>query len=186
LPSAASAQTSDIEQLKSAVQQMQRTIAEQNAKIAALERAKAGAPPAPPAEKDKPLAEIVSETGGPGKPVGEKTAVPYRQTLKDEQEAAPRAGALIMDPKYQGYMHIPNTPVLIRFNAKPRVDLTYDTRNSGNDDRFVTAQIPVEGDPFKGGDGIFNINAKGSQWRLDVRAAEFRGSPRFYYENDFF
>jgi hypothetical protein len=186
LPSAASAQASDIEQLKSAVQQMQRTIAEQNAKIAALERAKAGAPPAPPAEKDKSLAEIVSATGGPGKPVGEKAAVPYRQTLKDEQEAAPRAGALIMDPKYQGYMHIPNTPVLIRFNAKPRVDLTYDTRNSGNDDRFVTAHIPVEGDPFKGGDGIFNINAKGSQLRLDVRAPEFRGSPRFYYENDFF
>jgi hypothetical protein len=118
--------------------------------------------------------------------VGEKAPVPYRQTLKDEQEAAPRAGNLIMDPKYQGYMHVPNTPVLIRFNAKPRVDFTYDLENAGNDDRFVTAQIPVDGDPFKGGDGIFNINAKASQLKLDVRAPEFRGSPRFYYENDFF
>ena len=35
---AASAQTSDIEQLKSAVQQMQRTIDELNAKIAGLEK----------------------------------------------------------------------------------------------------------------------------------------------------
>src|SRR3954471_18702625 len=183
---AASAQTSDIEQLKSAVQQMQRTIDELNAKIAGLEKTSTASPPAPPAEKDKSLAEIVKESEQPSTPVGTKAAVRYRQTLKDEQEAAPRAGDLIMDPKYQGYMHVPNTPVVIRFNAKPRVDFAYDTHNSGNDDRFVTAQIPVEGDPFKGDGGVFNINAKASQLKVDVRAPEFRGSPRFYYENDFF
>ncbi len=181
-----SAQTSDLEQLKSVVQQMQKTINEQNARIAELEKAKAGLPPADPAEKDRSPAQIMNEGAQAGKTVGEKAPVPYRQTLKDEQEAAPRAGALIMDPKYQGYMHVPNTPVLIRFNAKPRVDFTYDLENSGNDDRFVTAHIPVEGDPFEGGDGIFNINAKASQLKLDVRAPEFRGNPRFYYENDFF
>jgi hypothetical protein len=186
LAGSASAQTADIEQLKAAVQQMQKTINELNAKIANLEKTKSGASPAAPAEKDKSLAQIVTESDQTAKPVGEKAPVPYRQTLKDEQEAAPRAGALIMDPKYQGYIQIPNTPVLMRFNAKPRVDFTYDTRNSGNDDRFVTAQIPVDGDPFKGGGGIFNINARGSQLKLDVRAPEFRGSPRFYYENDFF
>jgi hypothetical protein len=189
LASAASAQPSDIEQLKSAIQQMQKTINEQNARIAEMEKGKAATPPAPPvvsADKGKPLSEIVTE--GPQTPIasGEKARVPYRQTLKDEQDAAPRAGALIMDPKYQGYMQIPNTPMIIRFNAKPRVDFTYDLENSGNDDRFVTAQIPVEGDAFEGGDGIFNINARASQLKLDVRAPEFRGSPRFYYENDFF
>jgi hypothetical protein len=187
----ASAQTSDLDQLKATVQQLQRTIQEQNARIAELERAKGITPPATaatpavpavPADKDKSLAQITTEAP----PAGQATPVPYRQTLKDEQEAAPRAGDLIMDPKYQGYMHVPNTPVIIRFNAKPRVDFTYDLQNAGNDDRFVTAHIPVDGDPFKGGDGIFNINAKGSQLRLDVRAPEFRGSPRFYYENDFF
>lgn len=178
------AQTSDIEQLKSAVQQMQKTINEQNAKIAELER-KTGPQSAVLTGKDK-SAQIMKEGNASAAPPGRKAPVPYRQTLKDEQEAAPRAGALIMDPKYQGYMQVPNTPVVIRFNAKPRVDFTYDLENSGNDDRFVTAQIPVEGDPSEGGDGIFNINAKGSQLKLDVRAPEFRGSPRFYYENDFF
>src|SRR5258705_5118782 len=180
------AQTSDIEQLKSAVQQMQKTINELNAKITALEKSKSAAPPAAAAEKDKSTAQIMQEGHQPATTVGHKAPVPYRQTLKDEQEAAPRAGDLIMDPKYQGYMHVPNTPVLIRFNAKPRVDMTYDFKNAGNDDRFVTAQIPVDGDPFKGGGGIFNINAKASQLKLDVRAPDFRGSPRFYYENDFF
>src|SRR3954470_14052032 len=161
-----SAQNSDIDQLKSAVQQMQQTIKAQNAKIEELEKAKATT--SPPAQNDKSLSQIVKETDHPATVtvVGHQSAVPYRATLKDEQEAAPRPNDLIMDPKYHGYMPVPNTPVLIRFNAKPRVDFTYDLHNSGNDDRFVTAQIPVEGDPFKGGHGIFNINAKGSQLKL--------------------
>ncbi len=44
----------------------------------------------------------------------------------------------------------------------------------------------MDGDPFKGGSGIFNINAKASQLKIDVRAPTMPGSPRFYYENDFF
>jgi hypothetical protein len=184
--STACAQNTDVEQLKSAVQQLQKTVAEQNAKIAELEKAKGVSPAAPAADKDKSLAEIVKETSQPGSMVGHQSPVHYRATLKDEQEAAPRPNDLIMDPKYRGYIPVPNTPVLIRFNAKPRVDFTYDFSNSGNDDRFVTAQIPVEGDPLKGGGGVFNINSKATQLKLDVRAPEMPGSPRFYYENDFF
>ena len=45
---------------------------------------------------------------------------------------------------------------------------------------------PVDGDFFKGGGNQFNVNAKGSQLSLDVRAPELPGSPRFYYQNDFF
>ena len=188
-PCAAVAQTSDLEQLRTAIREMQKTINEQSARIAELEKSQTAAPPAPPAtatEKDKSLAQIMKEGAAMSMPTGEQSPVGYRGTLRDEQEAAPRPGALIMDPKYLGYIPIPNTDVLIRFNAKPRVDFTYDFENSGNDDRFVTAQIPVEGDPFKGGDGIFNINAKASQLKVDVRAPELNGSPRFYYENDFF
>jgi hypothetical protein len=47
-------------------------------------------------------------------------------------------------------------------------------------------QIPVDGDFFQGGGNQFNVNAKGSQLSLDVRAPELPGSPRFYYQNDFF
>jgi hypothetical protein len=42
--------------------------------------------------------------------------------------------------------------------------------NTGNPDRFVTAQIPVDGDFVKGEGNQFNVNAKGSQLSLDVRA----------------
>jgi hypothetical protein len=44
----------------------------------------------------------------------------------------------------------------------------------------------VEGDFFKGGGNQFNVNARGSQLSIDVRAPELPGSPRFYYQNDFF
>jgi len=37
----------------------------------------------------------------------------------------------------------------------------------------------------KGGGEVFNIKAKGSQLRVDMRVADIPGSPRFYYENGF-
>jgi hypothetical protein len=66
------------------------------------------------------------------------------------------------------------------------VDFTYDTGNAGDDNRFITAKIPVTGDPTKGGGPVFNANGKGSQPIVDVRAPDVAGSPRFYYQNDFF
>lgn len=91
-----------------------------------------------------------------------------------------------LDPRYQGFIPIPHTGVMIQFNARPRLDLSWDPQNTGDEDRFVTAQIPVEGDPDYGGGARFNMNGKGSQIMIDVRAPEAPGSPRFYYRNDFY
>jgi hypothetical protein len=76
--------------------------------------------------------------------------------------------------------------VLLKFNAKPRVDMTIDDENAGDDNRFITARIPVDGDVKKGGGSRFNINSKGSQFRIDARAPKVDGSPRFYFQNDFY
>src|SRR4029079_8427112 len=89
-------------------------------------------------------------------------------------------------PKYRGYIPVPNTPVLLKFNAKPRVDMIVDDKNSGNSDRFVTATIPTIHSSEHGGGAQFDMNAKGSQLSLDVRAPEMPGNFRFYYQNDFF
>ncbi|HEY2774934.1 MAG TPA: DcaP family trimeric outer membrane transporter [Candidatus Binatia bacterium] len=162
-----------------------------------LEKEKAHPPaaaPAPtPVATPSAKAPVAVPGGGPGiatvqAPVVEGPASPIapRDAFNDQQQAAPRPDDLTLDPKYLGFIAVPNTPVMIKFNAKPRVDATYDNKNAGDDDRFVTAKIPVTGDPAKGGDGTFNINAKGSQLRVDVRAPSVAGSPRFYYENDFF
>jgi hypothetical protein len=76
--------------------------------------------------------------------------------------------------------------MLIKFNAKPHLDLTTDNRNAGNQNRFVPAQFPLKGDPAYGGGGQVHMNANATQLRLDVRAPEVPGNFRFYYQNDFF
>lgn len=134
-----------------------------------------------PAEVD---AEAVAGTVPPPMPpASEQAASGYAETVLTSQGVGPQAP---IDPSLRGFLRIPNTRVMIRFNAKPRVDFTYDPRNTGDDDRFVTAKIPVFGSPEQGGGPVFNANAKGSQLVIDVRAPEVDGSPRFYYQNDFY
>lgn len=175
---AASAAADDREQqirdLQNAVEAMQEQIDDQKREIDRLQGEGTQAPAAAaPAAAEPTVA-------------GSESPVAGRGSFNDQQQAAPRPGDLTLDPKYRGFISIPHTPVLIQFNAKPRVDMTWDPDNTGNDNRFVTAEIPVHGDPAKGGDGVFNINAKASQLRVDVRAPTVGGSPRFYYENDFY
>ena len=175
---AQAASDSDLEQLKATINQMQKTIEKQNQRIEELEKAKAA--PAPVvAQPVKEVPAVVEITGTP-------SPVTPRGALSDQQEAAPRLGELTLDPKYHGFIPIPNTNVLIKFNAKPRVDMTIDDENAGDDNRFITAKIPVDGEPRQGGGSRFNINSKGSQFRIDARAPHVEGSPRFYFQNDFF
>lgn len=155
----------ETEQLKAAVQSLDQTVQELKQKVAELEKQKALVPTEQPAGRLSPVIN--------------------RNTFIDNQEAAPRPDDLTLDPQYRGFIPIPHTPTMIKFNAKPRVDFIFDSGNPGDPDMFVTAKIPVAGDPARGGGSRFNISAKGSQLKLDVRAPAREGTPRFYYENDF-
>ena len=53
-----------------------------------------------------------------------------------QQEAATRPKDYTLDPEFHGFIPIPNTPVLIKFNAKPHVDMMVDNKEAGNDNRF--------------------------------------------------
>jgi len=194
----AAARASELDELKATVQAMQKNMAEMQKKITALEQenrtykhqtaSKAVLAPTAIAEGTAGTASDQTVTIAPTAVTieGRASEIKDRPAMDDQQEAAPRPNDLTLDPKYRGFVPIPNTPILIKFNAKPRVDFTNDPQNTGNSDRFVTAQIPVDGDFFQGGGNQFNVNAKGSQLSLDVRAPELPGSPRFYYQNDFF
>jgi hypothetical protein len=195
----APARGSELDELKATIQSMQASMEQMQKRIAELEQenqkqkqqaaASKAAPHAPaPAAPAAGAASSQAVTIAPTAVTieGRASEIKDRPAMDDQQEAAPRPNDLTLDPKYRGFIPIPNTPVLIKFNAKPRVDFTDDPQNTGNADRFVTAQIPVEGDFFKGGGNQFNANAKGSQLSLDVRAPDLPGSPRFYYQNDFF
>ena len=163
---------------------MKQTIDAQNARITELEKAKVTMPglTAETSPSVKTLEKVAA-----GEQVGQQSPVKDRKAMNDQQEAASRPKDFTLDPKYQGFIPIPNTPALIKFNAKPHVDMTTDNRNAGNQNRFVPAVFPLEGTPEYGGGKQFNMNANATQIRVDVRAPELAdGSFRFYYQNDFF
>jgi len=183
----------DLKQLKTQLEQMQKTIDAQNARIADLEKAKAGqpaatvtnAPAAPGTVAASPSVRTV-EKAAAGEQIGHPSPVTYRGTLNDQQEAASRPKDFTLDPQYRGFIPVPNTPALIKFNAKPHLDMISDNRNAGNQNRFVPAVFPLQGTPQYGGGQQFHANANATQLRLDVRAPELDGNFRFYYQNDFF
>ena len=182
----APAQSTDLDALKSDMQTMQKNMAEMQKKIDELEKEKARAAEAQSAlEKSSPSIQEMNKIAA-GQNVGGTSPVAPRGAFNDQQIAAQRPGDLTQDPKYRGFIPIPNTPGLIKFNAKPRVDMTSDSQNSGNLDRFVTAQIPVQGQAGYGGSEQFNVNSRASQLSVDVRAPEVEGNFRLYYQNDFF
>jgi hypothetical protein len=184
----------DFQKLKTMIEQMQRTIEAQNARIAELESnrtAHVTAPvPATTPRSDRLQANSPSiqtmEKVAAGEQIGHQSQVTYRGALNDQQEAASRPKDYTLDPTYQGFIPIPNTPALIKFNAKPHLDMTSDNSNAGNQNRFVPAVFPLRGAPDYGGGEQFHVNANATQLRLDVRAPELGGDFRFYYQNDFF
>ena len=97
--------------------------------------------------------------------------------MNNQQEAAPRLDDLVLDPQYRGFFPIPNTDILVKLNAKPRVDMMQDNRNSGNADRFVTATIPIEGSDSYDGGSRFNATTKGSSLSAEIRAPNNPGNP---------
>jgi DcaP outer membrane protein len=200
----APALASEIDDLKAEMRVMQQSMDQMQKKILQLEQenqkqkqqqaAVSKKAPPPPAEGPHPAPPNFDANGNQVVTIapkavtveGHASQVTDRPAINDQQEPAPRPNDLTLDPKYRGFIPIPNTEVLVKFNAKPRLDFTDDPQNTGNPDRFVTATIPVEGDFFKGGGNQFNANAKGSQLSIDARAPNIDGSPRFYYQNDFF
>ena len=185
------AQNSELDQLKEQVKSMEKTIEQMKQKIENLEKAKAQPPPVTITAAPTNTLEASSrsfqtmEKIAAGQQVSEKSPVTYRNTLNDAQEAASRPRDYTLDPTYQGFIPIPNTPALIKFNPKPHLDVMTDNKNTNDRYRFVPALFPLEGDPNSGGGAQSSVAANATQLRLDVRAPEMPGDFRFYYQNDF-
>jgi hypothetical protein len=183
----AAAQTTDVDELKSEMQQMQTNMAAMQQKINELEQEKAAAGATPGTNAvviTNANTEVIFAT--PEQPVAVRVSpITDREDLQGYQEQAPRISNETLNEKYQGFIPIPNTPAIFQFNAKPRVDMMWDNQNSGNPDRFVTATIPT-GPPNSGGGTQFNVTTRASSLSFDVRAPDVPGDFRFYYNNDFF
>src|SRR5262245_36720769 len=113
------AQTAEeLKQLKTQLEQMQKTIDAQNARIADLEKAKGTQPaattaaPAAAATAASPSVRTVEKVAA-GEQIGQQSPVKFRDALNDQQEAATRPKDFTIDPQYRGFIPIPNTPALI-------------------------------------------------------------------------
>ncbi len=152
----------DMERIMSSMQKMESTINQLNARIAEL-------------EKERDAARAAAATAPAA------TATTGQATTALPAGAADPASLLDKD----GYITLPHTGLKARLNVKPRLDMTVDNRNSGNNDRFVTAQIPVKGGPGYGGGEQFNMNMKATTITFDVVSND-SDKFAFHYDNDFF
>src|ERR1043166_2566402 len=155
------AQNSDLDQLKNKVKEMEQMIEQMKQKITELEKSKAQPPPAIATNRLEAASASIQtlEKVAAGEKISGRSPVTYRGALNDQQEAASRPKDYTLDPTYQGFVPVPNTPVLLKFNAKPHVDMTSDNRNAGNQNRFVPASFPLTTDPAHGGGEQFHANA---------------------------
>jgi hypothetical protein len=118
--------TSELDDMKAKIQIMQTNMDEMQERIDQLEEEKA---------QQKQSSTNMGQPSATGEVEGVASPVPDRGDLNDQQAAAPRLNNETVYPNYPGYVPIPFTPALIQFNAKPRLDMMLDNRNSGNPDR---------------------------------------------------
>jgi hypothetical protein len=191
---------SEVDQLKKLLEQQEQSIRELKSRIQQLEGRTAPAaaktkPSQPPAVAAAPEpAPAPAPTGAAPSPAeeaeakifGKPSPIKDRHNLDDRQEAAAQPGDYVLDPAYRGYIPIPRTVFMVKFNPKPRLDMMFTTKNPGDARyRFATALLPLSTSPEFGGEQ-FDATANGSQLRVDMRAPSQPGNFRLYYQNDFF
>lgn len=192
LPAAVRAQSSELDELKAAVKAMQKTIAEQNARIATLERQQKTAPKTKAASSgersvavagmDVPVADLPSSVLPK-----ERTPVRDADTFADQQQAAPRVNNAPLDPKLKGFIAIPGTDTVFKIGGSARVDAIMDLSNNGNPNQFVPSTIPVRGQRGWDGGERTALHAKGTRLSLELRRpVMFDDTLRIYSEYDFF
>jgi hypothetical protein len=197
---AARAQTKELDELKATVKAMQKTIAEQNARIATLEKQQQQQPQKPASGKTKAPASTSEgrsvTVAGMDVPVAdlpvqaipkERTVIRDSNNLDDQQQAAPRTNNAPLDPKLKGFMAIPGTETIFKIGGSARVDAIVDFANNGNPNQFVPSTIPVPGQPGWNGGERTTIQAKATRLSLELRRpVPFDDTLRIYTEYDFF
>jgi hypothetical protein len=186
-------QKSEMEELKAMVRAMQKTIAEQNERIATLEKGQVATKGKAPAKTksgrtvtvagmDVPTAELPARA----MPTA-TTAIRDADTFADLQQAAPRPNNAPLDPKLKGFIPIPGTDTMFKIGGSARIDAIVDLQNNGNPNQFVPSTIPVPGEFGWDGGERTSLHAKATRLSLELRRpAGSSGSLRIFSEYDFF
>jgi len=200
-----------IAELKAMVKAMQQTIAEQNDRIATLEKQQASTEPKPRQEtprksKPAPASSPPESTPSPPGPTADPTVPPApmestsgtvqpveaskvrdADAFADLQQAAPRADNAPLDPELKGFVKIPGTDTMFKIGGSARIDGITDFENNGNPNQFLPSSIPVPGQIGSDGGGRSTMHGKGTRISLEFRRpVGAEDSLRIYNEYDFF
>lgn len=197
------AQDADLKELKAEIQAMQKTITDQNARIATLEKqvATQKSAPAPKTTAAAPVAPSTAKSSTaaaadinapfaklPDNALpGEQAGVRDTDNLADLQQAAPRANNAPLDPSLKGFIAIPGTDTMFKIGGSARIDAIGDFKNNGNPNLFTPSTIPVPGQPGANGGGTSTLETKGTRLSLELRRpVPYDSTLRIYTEFDFY
>src|SRR5688572_15955001 len=178
----------EVDELERRLEQQDEVIRDLESRLDEIEGVPATPPVGAPPEEDTGEAPSPAERmEAKVYPKAKQNPVENRGTLEDRQEAAARPGDYVLDPQYRGFIPVPQTVFMVKFNPKPRVDVNWNSRNPGDGPyRFIPARFTIQDTPDHGAGSQFDMSANGSQIRVELRAPIMDGNFRLYYQNDFF
>jgi hypothetical protein len=136
-------------------------------------------------------AATAQDAGPPAAPLAEAAAqlptTPIFQQAapSGDQVAVARPGNAPIDRSLRGFIPIPGTKSIVKIGGFVRLMFVSTSKAVGEQDKWVTSSIPVQGQTGYTSGEEFNVNANQSRLNLDFRSPSPLGSVRVYYENDF-
>jgi hypothetical protein len=173
-PTATRAQSkdADLQRLQQAVDDLQRTVAFQNAKMVALEQ-----------ESVPATSSDATEPGTTAAEAGTAFIV-NRNGRSPAQRLAPRLDNVPIEPVAPGFIRFPGTQVLFQFGGDVSTVLA-NTSKYFSPTWMITSTIPVRGQPYFDSHTQFAFTANQSDVNFEFRMPSPLGALRVVYNNDF-
>ena len=180
------AQSPDLNQLKSKLQQLEQSMQELKGQIANVEQAQK-----PPGAVTPPPSAAPTQPGQaptvrlPVENYGDQTRL--RQPASSNDEGAPRIENEPLDPELRGFFRLPGTSTLMKFGGFIKTDLLYDLNYAGTYyGAYVPSSFPSSTTPHSE-NATVSMRPTRFTWETRTGTLDGGGSTvKSYFEFDFF
>jgi hypothetical protein len=177
--STVSAQGSEIEQLRTTVETLQKNLDSISSELAATQ--------ARLRELETKAAPTTEASPHPDNPPEMRGVIHDNQSFADNQSAAARPYNFPLAPGLEGFLPLFNTKTVLKLGGYIRVDAITDAGNNGNPNQFVPSSFPTGPTVDDENRLRSQIHAKASRLTFELRRPVAENQwLRIYYENDFF
>ena len=173
--------STDLNQLKAKLQQLEQMMQELKSQIVAVEQQQAA--PGKPLVASKPEEAPAPRPLVPVEHMGEETRI--RVVASDNPESAPRIDNEPMDRALRGYFRLPGTGTLIKLGGFIKTDVFYDTNQAGTYyGAYVPSSFPSSDQPHTQN---ATVSARPSRFFTEFRQPVHQGEDtvKGYLEFDF-